>query len=134
MLHTNAISYTNKFSKIRKNIRLCKFKNKNTRILLDKIVLSLPAGNFLTRSFSILALFSFFHLEQLGFFNNRLAGYIIQKYSKWEKKNLGFSNYLQKIWKLYKCNFFSRMIKLYKHASKPWNRLIVWTVAAVVWC
>ena len=67
MLHTNAISYTNKFSKIRKNIRLCKFKNKNTRILLDKIVLSLPAGNFLTRSFSILALFSFFYLEQLGF-------------------------------------------------------------------
>ena len=132
MLHTNAISYTNKFSKIRKNIRLCKFKNKDTRILLDKIVLSLPAIS-LQDLFQFLLYFPFFIWSNLDFL---ITGWPVTlfKNTQNEKKNLGFSNYLQKIWKLYKCNFFSRMIKLYKHASKPWNRLIVWTVAAVVWC
>lgn len=107
MLHTNAISYTNKFSKIRKNIRLCKFKNKNTRILLDKIVLSLPAGNFLTRSFSILALFSFFHLEQLGFL---ITGWPLtySEILKMRKKILDFSNYTSKRYENYtSANFFS---------------------------
>ena len=61
-----------------------------TLILLDKIVLSLPAGNFLTRSFSILALFSFFHLEQLGFL---ITGWPLT-YSEILKMRKKFSTFL----------------------------------------
>ena len=95
MLHTNAISFTNKFSKIRKNIRLCKFKNKDTRILLDKIVLSLPAIS-LQDLFQFLLYFPFFIWSNLDFL---ITGWPVTlfKNAQNEKKNLGFSNYLQKI-------------------------------------
>ena len=118
MLHTNAISFTNKFSKIRKNIRLCKFKNKNTRILLDKIVLSLPAI-FLQDLFQFLLYFPFFIWSNLDFL---ITGWPLT-YSeilkmKKKKKFLTFRTIPPKDMKI-QVQFFFRMIKLYKRASKP---------------
>ena len=89
---------------------------------------------FLQDLFQFLLCFPFFIWSNLDFLITGWPVTLFKNTQNEKKKNLGFSNYLQKIWKLYKCNFFSLMIKLYKHASKPWNRLIVWTVAAVVWC
>ena len=106
MLHTNAISYTNKFSKIRKNIRLCKFKNKDTRILLDKIVLSLPPIS-LQDLFQFLLYFPFFIWSNLDFL---ITGWPLtySEILKIRKKILDFSNYASKRYENYtSANFFS---------------------------
>ena len=118
MLHTNAISFTNKFSKIRKNIRLCKFKNKNTRILLDKIVLSLSAI-FLQDLFQFLLYFPFFIWSNLDFLITGWSLTYSEILKMKKKKFLTFRTIPPKDMKIIQVQFFFRMIKLYKRASKP---------------
>ena len=105
MLHTNAISFTNKFSKIRKNIRLCKFKNKDTRILLDKIVLSLPAIS-LQDLFQFLLYFPFFIWSNLDFLITGWPLTYSEILKMKKKKILDFSNYTSKRYENYTSAIF----------------------------